>query len=99
MRGRESVSRRDDLASLDLANTRVIVVRNEPIDGVLKALLERRELELFVILARLTHEPQQLFVRRGLTELAVRLGRVELPLFFIIGLHMSAGTARRKTSP
>jgi hypothetical protein len=71
MRGRESVSRRDDLASLDLANTRVIVVRNEPIDGVLKALLERRELELFVILARLTHEPQQLFVRRGLAELAV----------------------------
>ena len=82
VRGRESVSRRDDLASLDLTNTRFIVIRDEPVNGVLEAPLERRELELFVILARLAHEPDQFFVRCGFAELSVRLGRVELLTFF-----------------
>ena len=72
------MSRRDDLAALDLADTRVIIVRDEPVNGILKALLERRKLELFVVLARLTDEPEQLFIRRRLAELPVRLGRVEL---------------------
>lgn len=89
------MSRRADLAALDLANTRIIVVRNEPVYGILEALLERRELELFVILARLTHEPQQFFVRRGLAELSIRLGRVELPIF----LSASLAAEREGTSP
>jgi hypothetical protein len=84
---REGVSRRDDLAALDLANTRVIIVRDEPVDGVLEALLERRELELFVVLARLAHEPEQLFVRRRLAELPVRLARVELA--YLHQLHIT----------
>jgi hypothetical protein len=72
------VSRRDDLATLDLADTRVIIVGDEPVNSVFEALLERRKLELFVVLARFAHEPEQLFVRRRLAELPVRLGRVEL---------------------
>ena len=72
------MSRRDDLASLDLTNTRVIVIRDEPVNGVPEALFERRELELFLILACLAHEPDQFFVRCGFAELSVRLGRVEL---------------------
>lgn len=73
------VSVGDDLAALDLANARIVVIIDEPVDGVLEALLERRELELFVVLARLAYEAQQLFVRRRLAELSVRLARIELP--------------------
>ena len=90
------VSRRDNLATLDLADARVVVVLDEPVDGVLEALFERDELELFVVLARLAHEPQQLFVRRRLAELPVRLARVELHIYLRVravpSSPMAAGT-------
>ena len=40
----------------DLAGACLVIVLNEPVDRLLESLLERRELELFVILARLAHE-------------------------------------------
>jgi hypothetical protein len=70
--------RREDLAALDLTNARIVIILDEPVDGVLEAFLERCELELLVVLARLAHKAQQLFVRCGLAELPVRLARVKL---------------------
>ncbi len=58
----KGASRRDDLATLDLADTRIVVVLDEPVDGVLETLLEWRKIEVFTILARFAHEPQQLFI-------------------------------------
>ncbi|KAI9449057.1 hypothetical protein BJY52DRAFT_1227974 [Lactarius psammicola] len=48
---RTMASRCEDLAALDLADARVVIVLDEPVDGLLEALLEWRELELFVVLA------------------------------------------------
>jgi len=67
-----------ELAMLDLAGARLVVVFDEPVDGILEAVLERRKLERFTVLARLAHEPHQLLVRRWLAVLPVRLAWVEL---------------------
>ena len=62
----------------DRASACLVIVFNEPIDRLFKALLKWCELEFFVILTRLAHKSDQLLVRRRLAVLAIRLARVEL---------------------
>ena len=42
----------------DLARACLVIVFNEPVDRLLESLFEWRKLELFVVLARLAHEPE-----------------------------------------
>lgn len=42
----------------DLARACLVIVFNEPVDRLLESLFEWRKLELFVVLARLSHEPE-----------------------------------------